>query len=193
MVCMTAPAPARPYTAEEFLHMPENEGAELVDGRIVEVPMGSISSWIGGELFARAFQFVEVASCGWVFPQGTGVTIWPDRPGHVRKPDLVFVRKGRLPGGRPPAGWLTVVPDLAVEVVSPGDEIEAFETKLEEYRAAGIPFIWVIYPGTRRAHVLGADQPRTEIAPGGTLDGEDVVPGFSCNLGELFSAVERAD
>jgi hypothetical protein len=44
MVRMTAPAPARPYTAAEFLHMPGNEGAELVDGQIVEVPTGSISS-----------------------------------------------------------------------------------------------------------------------------------------------------
>lgn len=193
MVRMTAPAPARPYTAEEFLHMPENEGAELVDGRIVEVPMGSISSWIGGFLFARVFQFVEGSSLGWVFPQETGMTIWPERPGHVRKPDLVFVRKARLPGGRPPAGWLTVVPDLVVEVVSPGDEIEAFETKLDEYRKAGIPLIWVIYPGTRRAHVLGANRARTEIAPDGALDGEDVLPGFSCNLAELFSAAERAD
>lgn len=173
--------------------MPENAGAELVDGQIVEVPMGSISSWIGGFLFARVFQFVESSALGWVFPQETGMTIWPERPGHVRKPDLVFVRKGKLPGGRPPAGWLTVVPDLVVEVVSPGDEIEAFERKLDEYREAGIPLIWVIYPGTRRAHVLGANRPRTEIAPGGMLDGEDVLPGFSCNLAELFSAAERAD
>lgn len=192
MACMTAPAPARLYTAEEFLHMPENEGAELVDGQIAEARGDSLSSWIGGELFARVFEFVEAASPGWVFPQGTGMTIWPERPGHVRKPDLVFVRKGKLPGGRPPAGWLTVVPDLVVEVVSPGDEIEAFETKLVEYRAAGIPLIWVIYPGTRRAHVLGTSRPRTEIAPDGILDGEDVLPGFSCRLAELFSAFEQA-
>ncbi|MBE0609309.1 MAG: Uma2 family endonuclease [Dehalococcoidia bacterium] len=190
---MTAPAPARPYTADEFLHMPENEGAELVDGQIVEVPMGSISSWIGGELLFLVRLFLRSNELGWVFPQETGMTIWPDRPGHVRKPDLVFVRKGRLPGGRPPAGWLTVVPDLVVEVVSPGDEIEAFEAKLDEYRAAGIPLIWVIYPGTRRAHVLGTSRPRTEIAPDGSLDGEDVLPGFSCKLAELFSAAERAD
>lgn len=193
MVRMTAPAPARPVTAEEFLHMPENEGAELVDGQIVAVPMGSISSWIGGFLFARVFQFVDSSLAGWVFPQETGMAIWPNRPGHVRKPDLVFIRKGRLPGGKPPAGWLTVVPDLVVEVVSPGDEIEAFEQKLDEYREAGIPLIWVIYPGTRRAHVLGAGRPRTEIAPDGSLDGEDVLPGFSCSLAELFAAVEHAD
>ena len=176
--------------------MPETEGAELVDGQIVEVPMGSISSWIGGELLFLVRLFLRSNELGWVFPQETGMTIWPNRPGHVRKPDLVFVRKGRLPGGRPPAGWLTVVPDLVVEVVAPGDEIETFETKLDEYREAGIPLIWVIwviYPGTRRAHVLGANRPRTEIATGGILDGEDVLPGFNCSLAELFSAAERPD
>ena len=120
------------------------------------------------------------------------MTIWPSRPGHVRKPDLVFARRGRLAVGKPPAGRMTVVPDLVVEVVSPGDEIEAFEQKLDEYREAGIPPTWRIYPGTRRAHVPGANRPRTEVAPGGVLDGEDGLPGFTCHLAELISAAARA-
>jgi len=146
MARMTAPAPARLYTAEEFLHMPENEGAELVDGQIAEARGDSLSSWIGGELFARVFEFVEAASPGWVFPQGTGMTIWPERPRHVRKPDLVFVRKGKLPGGRPPAGWLTVVPDLVVEVVSPGSVREDRVRKFTEYELAGVREYWLVDP-----------------------------------------------
>ncbi|MGB4862473.1 MAG: Uma2 family endonuclease [Tepidiformaceae bacterium] len=187
---MTATPTAELITAEEFLHMPENEGAELVDGRIVEVPMGSMSSWLGGFLFARVLNFVLENRLGWVFPQETGMSIWPDRPRHVRKPDLAFVRRGRLPGGQPPHGWLTVAPDLAVEVVSPGDEAEDLEQKLIEYREAGIPLIWVIYPGTRRAQVLGANRPRLELEPNGVLDGQDVLPGFTCSLQELFASAD---
>lgn len=187
---MTAPAPARLITAEEFLHMPENEGAELVDGRIVEVPMGSMSSWLGGELLFLVRLFLRSNNLGWVFPQENGMRIWPDHPNRVRKPDLAFVRHGRLPGRQPEPGWLTVVPDLVAEVVSPGDEAEDLELKLVEYREAGIPLIWVIYPLTQRAHILGANRPLVELAPDGILDGEDILPGFTCSLAELFAAAE---
>jgi Uma2 family endonuclease len=170
--------------------MPESEGAELVDGRIVEVPMGSMSAWLGGVLFARVYGFVMEQHLGWVFPQETGMRIWPDRPNHVRKPDLAYVRRGRLPAGQPEEGWMSVVPDLVVEVVSPRDEVEDLEQKLDEYRQVGIPLIWVIYPNTRRAHVLGASRPRVELAPNAVLDGEDVLPGFTCSLTELFASAE---
>ncbi len=189
---MTTPAPARLFTAEDFLHMPESEGAELVDGRIVEVPMGSMSSWIGGELLFLIRTFIAGQNLGWVFPQETGLAIWPAHRNRVRKPDLTFVRAGRLPGGRLPQGWLTVLPDLVVEIVSPKDRVEDLDVKLAEYREAGIPLIWVIHPATQSAHVLGAHQPLVEIGSGGVLDGGEVLPGFTCNLAELFAAAENA-
>ena len=187
---MTAPATEHLITAEEFLHMKEQEGAELVDGRIVDVPMGSMSSWLGGELLFLIRLFLKTNDVGWVFPQELGMAIWPDRPRRVRKPDLAFVRHGRLPGGKPEEGWLSVAPDLAVEVVSPGDTVQDLEQKLDEYREAGIPLIWVIYPVTRRAHVLGSNRARVELGPDGILDGEDVLPGFKLPLAELFEAAE---
>lgn len=150
--------------------------------------MGSMSSWLGNYLNHLILGFVLEHRLGWVFPQENGMRIWPDQPHRVRKPDLAFVRRGRLPGGQPEQGWLTVVPDLVVEVISPGDEAEELERKLNEYREAGIPLIWVIYPGTRSAHVLGASRPRIEIAPDGVLAGEDVLPGFTCTLAELFAS-----
>lgn len=174
-------------TPEEFLVMGDEAGAELVDGHIVEVPMGSMSSWLGGYLHHLLMNFVLEGRLGWVFPQETPMRVWPNRS-TVRKADLTFVRRGRLPGGQPDEGWLTTVPDLVVEVVSPTDRAGELERKLEDYRDAGIPLIWVIYPETHRAQVLGANRPRTELGPDGLLDGEDVLPGFTCSLRELFDA-----
>ena len=151
--------------------------------------MGSMSSWLGGYLFARVFAFVSEHRLGWVFPQETGMAIWPNRR-RVRKPDLTFIRRGRLKGGRPNEGWLLTVPDLVVEVVSPRDQVEELELKLEHYREAEIPVIWVIYPATRRAHVLGFNRPRVELGPDGVLEGESILPGFSLPLAELFAAAE---
>lgn len=177
-------------TADDFLLMPESEGAELVDGDIVEVPMGSISSWIGGRLHTFVDVFLLTNNLGWALPQESGIAIWPGR-NRVRKPDLTYVRVERLPGGRLAEGWLTVVPDLVAEVVSPRDLAEDLEQKLAEHREAGIPLIWVIYPATRTAQILGANRQRTELGADGVLDGEDILPGFSVPLADIFPPVDE--
>ena len=133
-------------TAEEFLEMPESADHELVDGEIVEVPTGFDSSWISGRLFARATTFVEDHGLGLVAPQETGIQVWADDPDRVRKPDFLFLKTGRLPRGRLPAGWLSVVPDCVAEVVSANDRASELERKMGDYRRAGVPLIWVIHP-----------------------------------------------
>lgn len=182
---MTAPAPTRLITAEEFLHMPENRGAELVDGVIVEKHMGNESSWLGSEILILIGLFVRTGRLGRVFGPDNGVRIWPGRPNHVLKPDVTFVRSRRTPV----KGWQTVVPDLVVEVVSPSDEAEELERKLADYREAGVALIWVVYPGTQSAHVLTPGQ-RIEIPRTGSLDGGEVLPGFSLSLPDLFAGLE---
>jgi Uma2 family endonuclease len=182
---MTAPV-STPITAEEFLLMPESEGHELVDGELVEVGMGSESSWIGGYLFHQLMNFVLPRRIGRLFPQESGIQIWPDRPNLVRKPDTYFIRRERISGPNP-TGWMRVAPDLVIEVVSPNDKASELEEKLREYREAAIPLIWVIYPATRTAHVLRANGSHDELDEQDALDGEDVIPGFSAPLADLFA------
>jgi Uma2 family endonuclease len=188
---MSTPVPTR-VSADEFLEMPEAEGFELVDGELVEVPMGFISSLIGGELFGRLREHVRSAGLGIVAPQETGIQVWPDEPSLVRKPDALFIARGRMTGGLP-QGWLTVVPDLVVEVVSPNDRAEYLERKLNDYRRAGVPLIWVLFPDTRTAHVISHDGPAIQLGPDGVLDGEDVVPGFRCSLADLYDAAAAVE
>ena len=113
---------------------------------------------------------------------------FPNHPGRVRKPDLSFVRAGRLDAAQLAAGFLTVPPDLAIEVVSPNDEAEDLERKLLDYLDAGIPLLWVIYPVARSAVVYRADGSANRLREDDELRGEDVVPGFACRLGDLFPA-----
>jgi Uma2 family endonuclease len=108
----------------------------------------------------------------------------------LRKPDGMFVARGRLPGNRPPQGWLTIPPDLAWEVVSPGDRVEPLERKLADYREAGIRLVWVIYPGTRTARIEHPDGRVAFIDSDGFLDGEDVLSGFRIRLGDIFDSYE---
>ncbi len=186
---VSAPVSTR-VTAEEFLEMPESAGHELVDGEILEVPMGFDSSWMSGELHGLARDFVRSHRLGLVAPQETGIRVWPDDPDRVRKPDFLFLKAGRLPRGRLPAGWLTVVPDCVAEVVSTNDRASELERKLGDYRRAGVPLIWVIYPEPLKAYVYRLDGSVTELGPDDALDGEDVIPGFSCPLSALRPVVE---
>jgi Uma2 family endonuclease len=183
---MTTPAVPVQMTADEFLEW-DHGGFELVDGCVEENPMGSLSSWLGGELYSRLTEFAKASRTGVAFPQETGIAVWPDRVNYVRKPDAMFIRRDRLPGGKLPIGWLSVSPDLVAEVVSPGERAEKLNAKLEDYRLAAIPLIWVIYPGTRTALEYRSDR-LTFIDTDGVLDGGDVVPGFSLRLASLFEA-----
>jgi Uma2 family endonuclease len=188
---MTAPAPARPITADEFLHMPESRGAELVDGVIQETHMSGLSTWVAAQLVTELTLFLRRKPLGWAFTEGGGFAIWPSRVGHVRKPDVSFVRKSKLPGGIPGEGWLTAVPDIVAEIVSPGDDAEGLEEKLIEYREAGVSLIWIIFPRTQTAQVIRPGHVREELSANDVLDGRDILPGFSVRLADLLPQPEK--
>jgi Uma2 family endonuclease len=175
-----------PITAEEFLDLPNTDFHELVDGKLVEKRMGAESSYIAGRLNTLLSRFCEDPFRGWVFPGDAGYQFLPDRPNVVRKPDVSFIRVGRLPEERPPEGHIRLAPDLAVEVVSPNDLFYEVEQKVAEYRAAGIPLIWIVVPPTRIVLIRRGDGSCVEVGETGELDGEAVLPGFRCPVSALF-------
>lgn len=162
------------------------DGFELVDGELVEKNVGAESSYVGGELAFQLKLFCREHGTGWVFPADTGYRCFPDQPKLVRKPDVSFVRTGRLPDGKLPTGDFTIAPDLAVEVVSPNDLYEEVEKKVAEYRSAGVRLIWVISPTARTVLIRRPDGSAAEVGESGELSGEDVVPGFRCRVADLF-------
>lgn len=183
-------APVRPkMTAEEFLAS-GLEGHELVHGEPEEVQMSVKSAWVGSEAHRQIANHALDSRLGTVFASEMQLKVWPDDPNHSRKPDVSFVSRGRIPAGALDQGYLTVVPDLIVEVVSPNDEAGKLRVKLADYKRAGVPLIWVIYPETRDAEVHRPGQPIEEIPRDGVLHGEGVLPGFTLSLAALFAAAE---
>ncbi len=91
-----------------------------------------------------------------------------------------------MPGDTSPKDWVKIRPDLAVEVVSPNDSAEDLEEKLDDYRTAGVPLIWVIYPELRKVKIFRQDGPAGELREDDVLSGEDVIPGFRCPLREIL-------
>jgi Uma2 family endonuclease len=188
---MATPAAPALISAEEFLALPDTAGFELVDGRLEGNPMGAVSSWVSGELLTALNHYLRSNPIGFAFPQETGIAVWADRPDLVRKPDAVFVRRDRLPGGRIPDGWIRVTPGLVAEVVSPNGEAGRLEAKIDDSRDAGIPLVWIVYPETRTACAHRGQQVEF-IDTDGVLDGGDVLPGFRLPLAERFAAAGDA-
>ncbi len=176
----------RPYTPEDLLHLPGGDHLELVNGALREKETGFVTSLTTTELQSRLAVFVREHRAGWAPAQECGYQCFPHKPDQVRKPDASFIARHRLQRADFQEGHMRVAPDLAVEIVSPNDRVNELPEKLEDYLRAGIRLVWVIFPATGTASVLRQNGTTQRIGPEGALDGEDVLPGFRCPLGELF-------
>ena len=119
-------------------------------------------------------------------PADASYQCFPDEPARVRKPDVSFIRFGRLPGEQLPEGHTRIAPDFAGEVVSPNDLALELDRKVKEYLAAGVRLVWVIFPDTRSARIHRANGSVAEVRENDELGGEDVIPGFRCTVRDLL-------
>jgi Uma2 family endonuclease len=174
------------YTPEDLLAMPDGKRYELVGGQLVERKMGLESSWVGGRLHSRLDRHCEEHSIGWVLPADDGYQCFPQDPGLVRRPDVSFIRYGRLPGEVLPTGWGKIPPDLEVEVISPNDSADELEVKLDDYQKVAVPLVWVVNLKSRTVMVYRRDGSVSRLRETDELSGEDVIPGFRCPVRDLF-------
>ena len=171
------------HTADSLLLMPDGERYELVDGQLVERDMGALSGWVGGEVFGRIREFA-CQHGGWAFGDGVGYRCYRDDPDRVRKPDASFVQAGRME--TLPEGWVTIPPDLVVEVISPNDVYYEVEAKIDEYLSAGVRLIWVVNPANQTVREIRPGRQIHEFRTEDELTGGEVLPGFSCLVRSLF-------
>jgi Uma2 family endonuclease len=174
-------------TPEDLLTLPDGDLYELVDGKLVEKPMSQESSWVTLRLGRLVGNFAEDEhQLGWVFGADCGYQCFPDAPNKVRKPDLSFVARSRLPERRFTEGHVRIAPDLAAEVVSPNDISEEVEAKVEEYLAAGVKTVWVVFPRVRIVHVYRQGATVTRLREQDALLDEQLLPGFRCTVRDLL-------
>ncbi len=175
-------------TVDEFLdkHVHDKE-IELVEGRIVRCDMP------GGRhgkacIKAGRFldEFVEANSLGRVFGNDTFFVV-SRNPATVRGPDVAFYSYARLPKDQPtPVGALEVVPDLAVEVLSPTNRPKAVTKKVSEYLEAGVSVTLVFDPMIEAVAVYRPDELPQRLHNGDDLTLPDVLPGFAVPVRRFF-------
>ncbi len=171
------------------LEAPRKRLCELVDGVLVEKPVGTKEALLACLLGRYLWNFVDPRDLGLVLGPDGQLRLWI---GLVRIPDVSFISWSRLPRGELPDEAIAgVVPDLAVEVLSRGNTPKEMRRKLGEYFEAGVRLVWFVYPKTQTAEVYTSPTDMRRIGKSQSLDGGDVLPGFKLPLRKLFARVSR--
>jgi Uma2 family endonuclease len=158
---------------------------ELVDGVLVEKPLGYYESRLAAVLIYLLERFREQHDLGLVFGADATLRL---APGLVRLPDVSFVAWNRFPNRQlPSAGVPDLVPDLAVEVLSPSNTAAEMARKRREYFAAGTTLVWEVDPANRTVTVYTAADQSVLLDESQTLDGQTVLPGFALPVREWFA------
>jgi len=174
-------------TANELFEMPHDGFRyELVKGELRKMsPSGSEHGAIIINISVLLAQYVRSKKLGVCFGAETGFKIASD-PDTVRAPDLAFISTERIPEGGVPKKFWSGAPDLAVEVLSPGDTRREVDEKVEDWLDAGARAVWVINPKRRGVTVYRPTTDVTRLSEADELDGGEVVPGFRCKVSEIF-------
>ncbi|MFN8473462.1 MAG: Uma2 family endonuclease [Anaerolineae bacterium] len=181
--------PVRMMTVEELAQLPDNGARyELSRGELIEMaPPGGEHGSIAGRLAYLLGAVVYPQRLGAVIIE-TGYVLSRD-PDIVRSPDVSFLARVRIPESGITRTFIDGGPDLAVEIVSPGDTAAEVADKVRDYLTYGVRLVWVVEPKTQTVTVYRPDGTARllQAAADHTLDGEDVIPGFATLVEELFA------
>ncbi|HVF43174.1 MAG TPA: Uma2 family endonuclease [Pyrinomonadaceae bacterium] len=174
-------------TANELFEMPHDGFRyELVKGELRRMsPSGSEHGAIIINISVLLAYYVRSKKLGVCFGAETGFKIGSD-PDTVRAPDVAFIRRERIPESGIPKKFWPGAPDLAVEVLSPGDTRREVDEKVEDWLEAGTRAVWVINPKRQSVSVYRSMADVTRLSEGDELGGGEVVPGFRCGVSEIF-------
>jgi Uma2 family endonuclease len=180
------------YTYAEYAEIaahPENANRllELIDGEIIEKVGSFIPSMIAVEIATSFRNYLKSSPIGYVTGADGGYVLDDE---NTPMPDVGYISRGRM--AQMPSREVLMPPDLAVEVKSPTDSYKGLQRKARKYLRAGTKIVWIVYPEDRSVDVCLPDESEPdgmrirEISIDGTLDGGDVLPGFTLAVRDIF-------
>ena len=149
-------------------------------------PAGSRHGRIAMRIGSLIEQFARKNGMGVVYAAETGFQL-QENPDTVRAADAAYIARERIPPDGEPEGYWAIAPDLVVEVVSPSDSALEVQNKVTDWLDAGCRLVWVVYPGPATITEYRSLTEVRVLTAEKTLDGGDVLPGFACPIGEIFS------
>jgi Uma2 family endonuclease len=162
----------------------EKRLVELVNGTLVEKPVGLRESVVSIRLATRLSYVIDPEKLGYISGEAGMIRMLM---GNVRVPDLAFFRTQDLPGGRLPREAAPIIaPALAVEILSDSNTDDEMRMKLNEYFESGIKIVWILDPELQTVRIYDAPERFRQLTREDNLDGGNLVPGFSVRVGDLF-------
>jgi Uma2 family endonuclease len=170
---------------DQFVELPENADKlfEYIGGEVVEVPSNPYVSEIGYNIgFAIKLYLREHGVAGHVTGEAGGYMV----SGERYAPDVALISKEKQ-AELATQGYNPNPPELAVEVDFPStyQSQKDLRTKVVNYLAAGT-VVWVVLPETKEVEIYVPGQPKKLLSVDGTLDGGDLLPGFTLPVKEIF-------
>jgi Uma2 family endonuclease len=189
---VTQNGPTTGPTPDELV-VPDDGLYELVDGKLVEKNVGAQQVEIAFILAYALASFAKPARLGRAL---TEMVFRIDRARNLqRRPDAAFISDAKWPYRRrvPDVPVWDMVPDLAIEVVSPSNTADEVQDKRLEYFQAGVQRVWVVYPRQREVHVYTSPTQVQILTAAQELEGGDILPGFRLPVASLFEDEPEAE
>jgi Uma2 family endonuclease len=177
-------------TADELLKLLRGRFRyRLIKGELITMsPAGSEHGALVVNMTLLLVQYVRANKLGIVFGAETGFKV-AENPDTVLAPDVSFISRENIPKSGIPKKYWPGAPDLAVEVLSPGDTAREVEVKIGRWLAAGARLVWTINPKNKSVTVHRGPEDSDTLSETDELSGEEVVPGFRCRVSEIFAGV----
>jgi Uncharacterized protein conserved in cyanobacteria len=175
----------RIWTDEELEALPKDGYKyELLDGELIKSPGYANHGAVSARLGALLLNCVDRQKLGDVYDSSTGFRLGPDL---LLSPDVSFVSNARLKKILiAPDKFLFGAPDLAIEVISPGDRIQQVHRKLDRYFEHNTRLVWWVNWAKQQVHIYTPDSVGALTRSTDILSGGDVLPGFKCRLSRIF-------
>ena len=174
-------------TAEELFEWVNGKRGELIKGEFVEMSPGGGTHGNLAIKFGRILaNYVYDNNLGEAFGAETGFILSRD-PDTVRAPDFAFIAKDRLPLIKEFDKFISIPPDLAVEILSPNDHWPDVEDKIADYFAAGVGLVWIVKPKSQSVHAYRSLSQISLLNGSDLLEGDHILPGFSIPVEQIFA------
>jgi Uma2 family endonuclease len=160
--------------------------AELYNGRVVFKMPNFAHAVIQNNIGKKIGNYLDTHPIGLVGGDAN-FRLWPERRHESRGPDVSFILKERLPQNL--FRFLPMAPDLAVEILSPGDSFMQVMEKVDEYLRQGVKIVWLAIANTREVLVCTS---KGKYSVRDTLTAPELLPGFELPVQDIFAGIETS-
>ena len=176
-------------TAEEFLVLSTDKPCELVRGEVVEFEFGTaVHGAVCAQLVYFLLQWERQHEADFAITCNNSGIVLDRNPDTVRGPDLQVIPYDRLLNRKIPVGYLTVPPDVAIEVRDVWDRTSKLFERVVEFLEFGVGEVWVVSPKSKMVFIY-RDSEETTMFQGDDVVRSHFLPGFECPLSQLFEGI----